>query len=508
MENAENISEVFAIMGPYKSNDAIFQKGLLNNMKTADYSTWTLFYKGELRNTIGLTEDDINEFKYFSIMYICYLLSNYPLRGMSGAVKNCSIKDVMNWVRKPSSSISTENTLSNEYAYQNLFQRIALNSYYCILGDTYVKSNDFKLALINENMFRAHIGEEWCLKAMLFLVYMEDPAYVETILAAWNEWGGDRNWAEYCDYDWGATFVNELPKDMSIYKALYGGVSYQCDKTREEQHVLQGGTPIGGYASSYKEVRTTIYYGEDVGKWLRETANDHSFFNREPAYVGTKAPDSGCVIKGTKILLSNLRECPIEMLKHNDQILSCENLPSTCSDGLIFNPNVTALYAVNEDDPFMSLEHPILTKRGWCSLEPEQSMQINPNYQVSELKIGDSFYKAVLRPSGLTFEEVIVCKINKVVYDIPQECFDLNIEDGYHSYFANGYPCLCNYPQITAASIRKAMEQLTDEECNTILNMLMEQRPLMEKLLGTNAVETLLTEQCDLSEKEHIDGME
>lgn len=492
-----NISEVFSIMKNNESNNKIFREGLLFNMKTVEPSVGNLFYKRtSRRDTIyGLSNSELKEFRNFSVKYICYLLSNYPYRGMSGAVKNCSISDILNWVNQLKSGVSVQQAKPEDYVHQAIFEKIAVDAYYLLGIKDYVRSTEFKTVLTNEMMFKSHAQDyAWCLKAMLFLVHMEDNAKAAKILADWNSWDSSKDWTEYYNYNWIDVFVNELPNSMAVYNALYDGVSAACGKIREEQRRVQGGSYAGGYPVSYSELRTYTYYGEEVGAWLKSTAKNYGFFEREPAYMGTKPPSSGCVKKGTGILLSSLNECPVEQLKYKDKITSCKNLPSFCSDGLIYNPEVTSLYSVNDDEPFMSPEHPILTKRGWCSLEPELSMRINPEYEILKLEIGDCFMKAVVNQSVLSFTEVIIDKINRVFYETPQECYDLNIYDGYHSYYANGYPCLCNYPQITAASIKKAMERLSEEEFNSALQMFTEQRNLLNKLLGENAVATLLTE--------------
>lgn len=211
-------------------------------------------------------------------------------------------------------------------------------------------------------------------------------------------------------------------------------------------------------------------------------------------YSSYYSSSSGCVVEGTQILMANGTLCNIEDIKSHQEILNCNEMVSYTSDELIKNDSVKTLYAVNEDTPFMSLEHAIMTERGWCSMDPSLSMTINPNYKVSQLEIGDVFYKKVLVNGQITDIRCEITRINVSPNTQKKSCFDLHFFDGYNSYYANGYPCLLNYPEFTLSHLKGQLETMSKEQYTKFLNMCIENRDVLETVFGKTNISFLFSD--------------
>lgn len=214
-------------------------------------------------------------------------------------------------------------------------------------------------------------------------------------------------------------------------------------------------------------------------------------------YSSYYSSDSGCVVQGTQILLADGSSCNIEDIKPHQEILNCNETVSYTSDEFIRNDSVEMLYAVNDDIPFMSLEHAIMTERGWCSMNPVMSMSINPNYEVRQLEIGDVFVKKVLIEGKISDIRCEVKKINVSPNVSRKPCFDLHFFDGYNSYYANGYPCLLNYPEFTLSHLKGQIQTMSKEQYAKFINMCIENRDVLEIAFGKTNISFLFSEAID-----------
>lgn len=277
------------------------------------------------------------------------------------------------------------------------------------------------------------------------------------------------------------------------------GKGYAIDKQTALNYYLkaqQKGSAEG--AANYDRLNAII--AEENRKNIASAYADYSsgsYYYYSSYYSGYYS-GSGCVAAGTEILLADGTLMPVENIKSRTRVLNCNNTISSTSDELVINDSVEVLYAVNDDVPFMSPEHAILTERGWCSLAPEESNKINPFFDVKELKTGDVFYKKVLINGKAVLERCVVEKINISPNTSKKICYDLHFYDGYNSYYANGYPCLLNYPVFTLASLSRNLEALTEEQLEKFAKMSVEYRDILEKVFGKTNLTFLFKNELDI----------
>lgn len=200
----------------------------------------------------------------------------------------------------------------------------------------------------------------------------------------------------------------------------------------------------------------------------------------------------GCVVKGTQILMCDGTNKAIENIKEWDKVSSESGGVSTCSDELICNNKLTRLYAINNDEPFMSLDHAVKTQRGWCSLNPDISNEINGNYNVKKLEIGDTVYKVERIENGVVnYSEERVENINVKEFTKGEiQAHDIHFREGSMSYHCNGYLCLLNYPEITGKRISENMNnQLTEDERASFMALITDNLTIFEKVFGRQAID-------------------
>ncbi|MBP7508686.1 MAG: sel1 repeat family protein [Prolixibacteraceae bacterium] len=258
---------------------------------------------------------------------------------------------------------------------------------------------------------------------------------------------------------------------------------------------------MGSSAGAANYDRLSEIIAEENRRNVASTSTSYSSYSYysyySSYYSGYSSSSSGCVIEGTKILTANGTECNIEDIKAHQEIRNCKGSISYTSDELIKNDTVETLYAVNDDAPFMSLEHAILTERGWCSMNPALSMSINPNFLVHQLEIGDVFYKKVSVNGQITDIRCEITRINVSPNTAKKPCYDLHFFDGFNSYYANGYPCLLNYPEFTLSSLKRQIATMSEDQYNRFLNMCIENRDVLENIFGKTNIGFLFSDAID-----------
>lgn len=231
----------------------------------------------------------------------------------------------------------------------------------------------------------------------------------------------------------------------------------------------------------------------EAEKAKRETSEDtdyslRTFFDR---YYSI---DSGCVTAGTKILLSDNSYINVENVSSDFCIRNCEGGISYTTDEIIVNRNVQELYSINDDEPFMSLEHAVLTQRGWCSLNPDLSNEINSNYNVKKLEMGDVIEKIELVNGEISYKNVTVKKINIACNSEELTCYDLHFYNGINSYYANGYPCLLNYPTFTLSSLKARLNKMSEAEKEKFVEMCTNYSQTLEQIFGKTNIAMLFAD--------------
>lgn len=235
-------------------------------------------------------------------------------------------------------------------------------------------------------------------------------------------------------------------------------------------------------------------YGQNVVDWINGVPKRYAIVSGQTAdnvvdtsqtETHTVSPSSGCVIGSTMIKLFDHSEKKITELTEGECVLSKGNIASELSDEFVVNKSITALYGFNEFEPFMSLEHAVMTDSGWKSLDPGKSNEINANYDVTLLEEGDIVH--------CFDKKVKVEKIN-VCYAREGELFtgyDIHVREGSHSYYANGILVLENYPEITVHRVLSRLAQLDEQEQRKFVKLLGENNELISKIFGNDAIDNL-----------------
>jgi hypothetical protein len=239
-------------------------------------------------------------------------------------------------------------------------------------------------------------------------------------------------------------------------------------------------------------------YGEAVLNWLNSPGGPQQYQMRSvnsPQNFEDKVPESsGCVRENTPIRMADGSVKPIQDVVPGDFVLNGMGTFSVCSKEKIYNPYVQEMYSINDEPVFMSAEHALMTNRGWCSLNPYLSRQINPELKINKLEVGDQVWKFKSFEGGaLAFQKIQVVKIN--VERTAAEGFigyDLHFTEGYDSYFARDYLCLLNYPEITMARVLDNIKnKMSPSEEMRFIQMIRENDLLFRKVFGNEAMDML-----------------
>jgi hypothetical protein len=140
-------------------------------------------------------------------------------------------------------------------------------------------------------------------------------------------------------------------------------------------------------------------------------------------------PPPECFVAGTKVLLANGKETPIERLKAGDILLGSEGAHNKVVKLKIDPKKDWTIYAFNGGRYFVTKNHVFSTTAGWASINPESALRENPQLKIRKLKIGD----VLITLQGSMRIEKITSKTAKdsVVYS-PEL-------DGNHEYYADGF---------------------------------------------------------------------
>lgn len=346
------------------------------------------------------------------------------------------------------------------------------------------------------------VGTNIPAKLFLNLFNALDPSgnSLRTVLPTWQANG---RWSVVQDFNtlnWFETVEPMFKQDTDAFNRVKGAVDGAIARrtgpyrytSREVIDCGPTGAPIMGNVT-----RERYIYGEAVLNWLNSSGGPKQYqmrSGRTPDNFENKAPDSsGCVRENTLITMADGSLKPIQDIESGELVLNGFGTFSVCSKEKIYNPYVQEMYSINDEPVFMSAEHALMTDRGWCSLNPYLSKQINPDLKISRLELGDRVWKFKSVEGGvLTFEYIQVVKIN--VERTTEEGFtgyDLHFSEGYDSYFANEYLCLLNYPEITIANILENIKKMSLSEEMLFIRIIRENDLLFRKVFGNEAIEML-----------------
>ena len=159
----------------------------------------------------------------------------------------------------------------------------------------------------------------------------------------------------------------------------------------------------------------------DYGRWSCDDTNT--------CVLTPITPPSSCFVAGTKVLLANGKEIPIERLKAGDILLGPGGTHNKVIKLQIDPKKDWKVYAFNGGRYFVTRNHVFQTTTGWAAINPESALRENPQLKIRKLKIGD----VLITLKGSMRIEKITSKIIKhsVVYS-PEL-------DGDHEYYADGF---------------------------------------------------------------------
>ncbi|HAU4927903.1 Hint domain-containing protein [Aeromonas hydrophila] len=192
---------------------------------------------------------------------------------------------------------------------------------------------------------------------------------------------------------------------------------------------------------AFKPSQRRLLVGSAIALALFATPFSYDFSHHQ--WQLNQAYAKSCFVAGTRILMADGEERPIETLQvgervrdqygHSNRILAIERV-------LL---GARRLYGLNRLAPFFTAEHPFLTTRGWAAIAPAMTRTENPTLAVLPLFTGmhllgwsehGSAGNLALAPHPTPLLVESLCWL-----DAPPTTALFNlILDGSHSYVANG----------------------------------------------------------------------
>ncbi|HHO2167241.1 TPA: hypothetical protein ACVBCY_000700 [Aeromonas hydrophila] len=192
---------------------------------------------------------------------------------------------------------------------------------------------------------------------------------------------------------------------------------------------------------AFKPSQRRLLVGSAIALALFATPFSYDFSHHQ--WQLNQAYAKSCFVAGTRILMADGEERPIETLQvgervrdqygHSNRILAVERV-------LL---GARRLYGLNRLAPFFTAEHPFLTTRGWAAIAPAMTRTENPTLAVLPLFTGmhllgwsehGSAGNLALAPHPAPLLVESLCWL-----DAPPTTALFNlILDGSHSYVANG----------------------------------------------------------------------
>jgi hypothetical protein len=301
------------------------------------------------------------------------------------------------------------------------------------------------------------------------------------------------------NFDWLLQYtVSDMLYDVLIPDITADMRVVSVETRKEEENIIYGDAGIVIYdLVTYED----SYYGMNLLKWLDSSSGPKQYGIRSAIKPNNRVSkeiarerrteSKGCVISGTKITLADGTFKLVQDIQEGDNVLSEGGTVSICSDELVINNRVYAFYGINGEEPSFSLDHALLTNNGWKCMSPDDANAINSHFNIKKLQIGDTVFKFEKFLNGKPVIKVIpVLKIDiKYFGNSGALGYDLHFRSGKPSYFANGFLCLLNYPEITVKRIMKNISNsMSVEESEKFFCLINNNYSLFEKAFGTYAV--------------------
>ena len=290
-------------------------------------------------------------------------------------------------------------------------------------------------------------------------------------------------------YDWFQP-MSSFEKSNSSYNELNKSITAAISK--QYSHEFPGGQICNANMGCTIIHSTRFSYGDGVLSWLNSKDGPAKYGLRSSVYPNNivhGARSGGCMVEGTKILLADGEWANVENIREGTQIRTIDGKTGTCSKEILVNRNITDLYGINEQEPYMTLEHCVMTQRGWCCLDPRFAMESHSHLRIGRLCIGD----VVWQWKNGEFTKVVVEQI-PIAKVVPGTVigYDMHLLEGQSSCISNGYASLVNNAGITAHKISSNItSNMSLAEKVTFTEKLNEMAPLLEKTFGKAVLSTV-----------------
>lgn len=192
---------------------------------------------------------------------------------------------------------------------------------------------------------------------------------------------------------------------------------------------------------SFKPSQRRLLVGSAIALALFATPFSYDFDHHQ--WQPNQAHAKSCFVVGTRILMANGSERPIESLQPGEQVLDQHgqiNRILAVERVILGNRR---LYGLNRLPPFFTAEHPFLSTRGWVAISPAMTRAEQPTLAVQPLFTGMRILcgpAAVALTGNLALAaqpaELLVESLYWVDSPPTTALFNL-ILDGSHSYIAN-----------------------------------------------------------------------
>ena len=192
---------------------------------------------------------------------------------------------------------------------------------------------------------------------------------------------------------------------------------------------------------SFKPSQRRLLLGSAIALALFATPLSYDFDHHQ--WQVNQAHAKSCFIAGTRILMADGSERPIETLRVGDRVRDRHGQSNRIQAIERVALGARRLYGLNHLPPFFTAEHPFLTTRGWAAIAPAMTRTENPALAVLPLftgmhllgwSEGGSAGNLALAPHPV---ELPVASLSWVDAPPATALFNL-ILDGSHSYVANG----------------------------------------------------------------------
>ncbi|MFQ2229337.1 hypothetical protein ACK32Z_20850 [Aeromonas hydrophila] len=192
---------------------------------------------------------------------------------------------------------------------------------------------------------------------------------------------------------------------------------------------------------AFKPSQRRLLVGSAIALALFATPFSYDFSHHQ--WQLNQAYAKSCFVAGTRILMADGEERPIETLQIGERVRDQYGRSNRILAIERVLLGARRLYGLNRLAPFFTAEHPFLTTRGWAAIAPAMTRSENPTLALLPLFTGmhllgwsehDSAGNLALAPHPTPLLVESLCWL-----DAPPTTALFNlILDGSHSYVANG----------------------------------------------------------------------